>query len=83
MTEAKIVLASVSLVPIKVIKTLLCSYKIPDPLPWAQLVGPLVAFRYRFQFATLSGKLPPVFLPAISAGSDNTLIYLAFKAQLP
>ena len=43
MTEEKVVLASVSLVPIKVIKTLPCSYKIPDPLPWAQLVGPLAA----------------------------------------
>lgn len=43
MTEAKVVLDSVSLVPIKVIKTLPCSYKIPDPLPWAQLVGPLAA----------------------------------------
>ncbi|UQE03894.1 hypothetical protein [Bradyrhizobium japonicum] len=43
MTEAKVVLASVSLVPVKVIKTLPCGYKIPDPLPWAQLVGPLAA----------------------------------------
>lgn len=43
MTEAKAVLASVSLVPIKVIRTLLPTYKIPDPLPWAQLAGPLAA----------------------------------------
>ncbi|WP_207231158.1 RHE_PE00001 family protein [Bradyrhizobium sp. Leo121] len=43
MTEAKAVLASVSLVPIRVIRTLLPTYKIPDPLPWAQLVGPLAA----------------------------------------
>ncbi|MGX9428261.1 MULTISPECIES: RHE_PE00001 family protein [Bradyrhizobium] len=43
MTEAKPVLASVSLVPTKVIRTLLPTYKIPDPLPWAQLVGPLAA----------------------------------------
>ena len=43
MTEANAVLASVSLIPIKVIKILLPSYKIPDPLPWAQLAGPLAA----------------------------------------
>ncbi|MHC4046753.1 RHE_PE00001 family protein [Bradyrhizobium sp. 23AC] len=43
MTEAKAMLASVSMVPIKVIRTLLPTYKIPDPLPWAQLVGPLAA----------------------------------------
>ena len=36
-------LASVSLVLIKVIRALTLSYKIPDPLPWAQLVGPLAA----------------------------------------
>ncbi|MFL5239198.1 MAG: RHE_PE00001 family protein [Rhizomicrobium sp.] len=34
-------LASVSAIPIKGIKILPPSYKIPDPLPWAQLVGPL------------------------------------------
>lgn len=43
MTETKAVLASVSLVPIKVFKTLLLTYKIPDPLPWAQLAGQLAA----------------------------------------
>lgn len=43
MTEHKAVLASVSAIPVKVIKTLPLSYKIPDPLPWAQLVGPLAA----------------------------------------
>ncbi|KYK46240.1 hypothetical protein A1D31_33170 [Bradyrhizobium liaoningense] len=36
-------LASVSLIPIKVIRTLLPTYKIPDPLPWAHLFGPLAA----------------------------------------
>nr|WP_175619903.1 RHE_PE00001 family protein [Bradyrhizobium sp. 2S1]MCK7664717.1 DUF1612 and helix-turn-helix domain-containing protein [Bradyrhizobium sp. 2S1] len=43
MTEAKAVLASVSPPPVRVIKTLLSSYKISDPLPWAQVVGPLAA----------------------------------------
>jgi hypothetical protein len=41
MTEAKAMLASVVPLPVKVIKTLLPSYKIPEPLPWAQLAGPL------------------------------------------
>ncbi|MCK1711699.1 MULTISPECIES: RHE_PE00001 family protein [unclassified Bradyrhizobium] len=36
-------LASVSPLPVKVIKTLPSSYKIPDPLPWPQLAGPLAA----------------------------------------
>ncbi|PPQ16142.1 hypothetical protein CV770_27970 [Bradyrhizobium sp. AC87j1] len=36
-------LASVSSIPVKVINTLSYSYKIPDPLPWARLVGPLAA----------------------------------------
>jgi hypothetical protein len=36
-------LASVSPILVKVIKILPTSYKIPDPLPWAQLVGPLAA----------------------------------------
>jgi hypothetical protein len=43
MTEAKPVLASVSAIPVKVIKTLPSGYQIPDPLPWAQLAGPLAA----------------------------------------
>ena len=46
MTEAKVVLASVSLVLIKVIRTLLPTYKIPNPLPWDQLIGPLAACRF-------------------------------------
>ena len=40
MTEANAVLASVSPIPVKVIKAL---RQIPDPLPWAQLAGPLAA----------------------------------------
>ncbi|MHC2789166.1 hypothetical protein ACVMBZ_008418 [Bradyrhizobium liaoningense] len=43
MTEAKAMLASVSLIPNKVIRTLPSTYKIPDPLPWVQLAGPLAA----------------------------------------
>jgi hypothetical protein len=43
MTEANVVLASVSLIPVKVIKTLQNGYAIPDPLSWAQLAGPLAA----------------------------------------
>jgi hypothetical protein len=43
MTESKAVLASVLSFPVKVIKTLSPSYKILDPLPWAQLAGPLAA----------------------------------------
>lgn len=43
MTEAKHVIASVSTIPIKVIKALLSAYSIPDPLPWSQIAGPLAA----------------------------------------
>jgi len=43
MTEANGVLASVSPIPIKVIKALPSAYHIPDPLPWAALAGPLAA----------------------------------------
>ena len=43
MTEAKAVIASVSVIPVKVIKPLPTGYQIPDPLPWAQLAGPLAA----------------------------------------
>jgi hypothetical protein len=43
MTESNAMLASVSPILVKVIKILPTSYKIPDPLPWAQLVGPLAA----------------------------------------
>lgn len=43
MTEAEAVLASVSMIPVKVIKALISAYQIPDPLPWPQLSGPLVA----------------------------------------
>jgi hypothetical protein len=42
-TEAKAMLASVSPLPVKVIKPLPSSYKFPDPLPWVQLAGPLAA----------------------------------------
>ena len=31
------------MIPVKVIKTLQSGYQIPDPLPWAQLAGPLAA----------------------------------------
>ncbi|OSJ36804.1 hypothetical protein BSZ19_02435 [Bradyrhizobium japonicum] len=34
-------IASVCALPVKVIKTLQNGYPIPDPLPWAQLAGPL------------------------------------------
>jgi hypothetical protein len=43
MTEANAVLASVAVIPVKVIKLLPSGYQIPDPLPWAQLAGPLAA----------------------------------------
>jgi hypothetical protein len=43
MTEAKAVIASVCLIPVRVIKILPFGYQIPDPLPWAQLAGPLAA----------------------------------------
>jgi hypothetical protein len=43
MTESNAVLASVSMIPLKVIKILPPSSKVPDPLPWAQLAGPLAA----------------------------------------
>lgn len=36
-------IASVSAIPIKVIKALQTGYQIPDPLPWAQIAGPLAA----------------------------------------
>lgn len=41
MTEAKAVLASVSVIPVRVIKALYS--EIPDPLPWPLLAGPLAA----------------------------------------
>ncbi|MGO4562525.1 hypothetical protein [Rhizobiales bacterium 3FA27D7] len=49
MTEANAVIASVSPIHVKVIKTLPSAYQIPDPLPWSQIAGPLVGFTSRFQ----------------------------------
>jgi hypothetical protein len=43
MTEANVMIASVSVIPVRVIKTLPSGYQIPDPLPWAALAGPLAA----------------------------------------
>jgi hypothetical protein len=43
MTEVKSMIASVSVIPVRVIKTLPSGYQIPDPLPWAALAGPLAA----------------------------------------
>src|SRR5260370_42406955 len=43
MTETNPVLASVSVIPVRVIKTLPDGYQLPDPLPWAQLAGPQAA----------------------------------------
>ena len=43
MTEVNGVLPSVTVIPVKVIKTLLNAYHIPDPLPWATIAGPLAA----------------------------------------
>lgn len=42
MTEANAVIASVSPIHVKVIKTLPSAYQIPDPLPWSQIAGPLL-----------------------------------------
>jgi hypothetical protein len=39
MTEANAMIASVSVIPVKVIKPLPSGYQLPDPLPWAQLAG--------------------------------------------
>src|SRR6202048_2506757 len=43
MTEVNAMIASVSMIPVRVIKPLPSGYQIPDPLPWAQLAGPLAA----------------------------------------
>ena len=43
MTEANAVIASVSIILIKVIRVLSQAYQIPDPLPWSQIAGPLAA----------------------------------------
>src|ERR1700736_4168360 len=43
MTEANAMIASVSMIPVRVIKILPSGYQIPDPLPWAALAGPLAA----------------------------------------
>src|ERR1700688_1555837 len=43
MTEANGVLASVSVIHVRVIKALTLSYDTPDPLPGSQLAGPLAA----------------------------------------
>lgn len=41
MTEPLRLIDSVSTAPVKVIKALLFGYKMPDPLPWAAIAGPL------------------------------------------
>lgn len=43
MTEAKAVIASVTVIPVKVIRALPSAYQIPDPLPWSQIAGQLAA----------------------------------------
>ncbi len=43
MTEAKAVIASVSMILVKVIKALRTTYQIPDPLRWSQIAGPLAS----------------------------------------
>jgi hypothetical protein len=43
MTEANAVIASVAVIPVKVIKGLNQAYQIPNPLPWSQIAGPLAA----------------------------------------
>lgn len=43
MTEANVVLVSVTIALIKVNKDLLSTYQIPDPLPWKQIAGQLAA----------------------------------------
>jgi hypothetical protein len=35
MTEVRAMIASVSAIPVRVIKILHSSYEVPDPLPWA------------------------------------------------
>ncbi|MCK1494419.1 DUF1612 and helix-turn-helix domain-containing protein [Bradyrhizobium sp. 180] len=43
MTEANAVIASVKVIPVRVIKALTSAYQIPDPLPWTAIAGPLAA----------------------------------------
>ena len=75
MTEANAMLASVSLIPVKVIKILPPSYKIPDPLPWAQLAGPLSLLISEFNLKRL-GKNQRLFSALavhIEAGRHATI----------
>src|SRR3984893_10248204 len=65
MTEANAVLASVSVIPVKVIKPLPSGYQIPDPLPWAQLAGPLAAAEdslARLHERVATSPIPGVFV---------------------
>src|SRR6202048_487689 len=43
MTEVNAMIASVSMIPVRVIKPLPSGHQAPEPLPWAQLAGPLAA----------------------------------------
>ncbi|MGX9394120.1 RHE_PE00001 family protein (plasmid) [Nitrobacteraceae bacterium UC4446_H13] len=43
MTEVNSVVASVAVIPVKVINALPSAYQIPDPLPWVTIAGPLAA----------------------------------------
>ncbi|HEV2575461.1 MAG TPA: RHE_PE00001 family protein [Beijerinckiaceae bacterium] len=43
MTEANVVIVSVSPLLVRVIKALIQAYHIPDPLPWSHIAGPLAS----------------------------------------
>lgn len=80
-TEANVMLASVRLIPVKVIKTLQNGYAIPDPLPWAQLAGPLSLSITDFNLQRLAENRRTLFRLRFQRVSNSALIHLTFRPR--
>jgi hypothetical protein len=80
MTEAKVMIASAMLIPVRVIKALLKAYDIPDPLPWSQIAGPLSLSVTDFNLQRLAENRRPLFRLRFQQDPDSALTHLAFRS---
>ena len=81
MTEAMVMIASVAVIPVKVIKTLPSGYTIPEPLPWAQLAGPLSLSVTDFNLQRLAENRRMLFRLRFQRASNSALIHLTFRPR--
>jgi len=81
MTEANAVIASVTVIPVKVINVLPLTYQIPDPLPWCQIAGPLSLSVSDFNLQRLTENQSTLFRLRLQQNRHSALTLMAFRSR--